>query len=916
MIGKCSNASEFVEAAILPKGNVRVAAFDGENADPANGRRLADGLRAFTPWSELAFALAGAEGYARVRASDEARTAPGAETLQELFGGEPTLILLDELGIYLREVASLPRDREQLAPFLTALFKAVTSSPGAAIVFTLALGKDGQSSDAYADENRAVATRLAEAESVAGRQASLLNPTADDETVHVLRRRLFDRIDDAAAGPVIDAYRMLWMKHRDALPSAACEPDYIDEFRAGFPFHPELLRVLTGKTATLGNFQRVRGMLRLLARTVAQLWTDRPADALAIHLHHMDPGNEAILNEIATKLGQQAFVPAIRNDIRSTGGAGALAQALDRQHYVGIAPHASYVARTAFWHSLAFNEPLKGASAEAVRLAILGPGLDLDFIEDARKRFTLESQYLDDRAGAPMRFLVEANLNQVLRAQERNIDAGEARSQLNDRIRDIFRGQVFDLVLFPQGPWDVPDEAGDGRPKLVVLSPDSLSIGGSIDAVPDIIRRLFDRKGAEGSGLRAMRNNLAFVIADEARIVDMRERIVRRLALRELKRPERLADLAQHQRDKVAELEAKSEQDVAIAIQQCFRHVLYPSRSSRIAEDVDLAHAAITVDSASANPGAGQQGVVRLLRDLSKLRISEDAPDAPAYIRARTPLNRGQITTQALREEFRRDPVLPMLVGDDVFRRGIRQGVEAGEFVYRFADLLFGPGDPPAEIKLDEQAFVFTMAYAREKLIWPRPAPTPPASGEPGGAGSRPPGASEPPATPIVPGGGPTPTPRPGTPPGAPPPSAFEAEGALPETLARLWELARGRRAGAIAQLEVRMFEATDIFRLLGALGAIAGATKRVRIEGTYATRDGSKTQITFEGTPQDGLPIKDFLEPQLRAAKERDLVASFSLTFAEGLTLAGDEPEKLSKRLAQYASGAAQVTASAIAKA
>ncbi len=42
--------------------------------------------------------LAGKEGYDRVRASDEARVAPGADTIQDLFRGDPTLIVLDELG--------------------------------------------------------------------------------------------------------------------------------------------------------------------------------------------------------------------------------------------------------------------------------------------------------------------------------------------------------------------------------------------------------------------------------------------------------------------------------------------------------------------------------------------------------------------------------------------------------------------------------------------------------------------------------------------------------------------------------------------------------------------------------------------------------------------------------------------------
>ena len=32
-----SNVSEFIDSALVPKKKVRVAAFDGENADPANG---------------------------------------------------------------------------------------------------------------------------------------------------------------------------------------------------------------------------------------------------------------------------------------------------------------------------------------------------------------------------------------------------------------------------------------------------------------------------------------------------------------------------------------------------------------------------------------------------------------------------------------------------------------------------------------------------------------------------------------------------------------------------------------------------------------------------------------------------------------------------------------------------------------
>ena len=75
---------EFVDPSLLPRSGVRIAAFDGENADPANGRRMEDGLLAYTPWGEIVCALAGRDGYERVRKSDESRIAAfDGETLRE-----------------------------------------------------------------------------------------------------------------------------------------------------------------------------------------------------------------------------------------------------------------------------------------------------------------------------------------------------------------------------------------------------------------------------------------------------------------------------------------------------------------------------------------------------------------------------------------------------------------------------------------------------------------------------------------------------------------------------------------------------------------------------------------------------------------------------------------------------------------
>jgi hypothetical protein len=912
-----ANVAEFVDPRFVPKTKIRIAAFDGENADPANGRSMGEGVLAHTPWGELAYSLAGKAGYDRVRKSDESHTAPGAETLAELFGGDPSLILLDELSVYLRKARRLHGTAagEQMSAFLTSLFKAVESNPRVSLVYTLAIGKEGKATDAYSAENLFIADKMAEAESISARKATLLNPTEDHETVQVLLRRLFGRIDAAKAASAIEAYRSLWLANKAVLPPDANHPETSEAFRASYPFHPEVLDTLTTKTATLQNFQRVRGMLRLLARTIAQLWQTRPAGTTAIHLHHVDLGFEPIRQEIFTELGRTEFIPAVNHDIAG-GAKKPLAVELDEKHYAGLAPYTTYTARTVFIHSLAFNDQLKGLSAERLRFSTLGPAYDLSFIDAAWKRFRDESSYLDDRPGVPLRFLAEANLTQVIRREEANVDSTQARAELNDRIKAIFggtTGSVFEMVPFPAAPGEVDDDLGNGRPRLAVMAYDGLSVGATVDAIPELITRIFERKGSDGAGLRSLRNHLVFVVADEARTDDMRKKMVRRLALAELIKPGRIDELADHQQRKVRELEGKSELELATVIQQCYRHVFYPSRQRLPGSPVDMAHAAVDIHTASEKPGSGQQQIVRTLRESAnqKLRLSEDPPESPGYIRDRTPLKKGQISTAILRDEFRKDPALSIHASDSVLIRAITQGIQQGDYVYRRGELLCGPGDPMASIIVDEQSFVFTMQFAKEKNIWPRPAPpqpTPSTGGETGGT-VYPPGTGG--GLTGHDGGPPSPTPPP-----APPPGAITAEGVLKAALTELWEKARKAKFAQVQVLSVRLFDATDAFRMLSSVNAEKGCTKQVTLTGGYVTTEGGEMQLEFKGTPGDALPVKDFLVPQLNAARERDVQATFILTFNPGLPLAGDAAEKLTERLARFASGAAYVSATAEATA
>ncbi len=901
------NIPEFIDPALVPKGPVRIGIFDGENADPTNGRNMGDGVRAHTPWGELAYSLGGREGFERVRPSDEQSAAPGAETLRELFGEEPTLILLDEPAVYLRKVRGLPDGgRDQFVAFLTALIKAVESTPNVALVFSLAVGKEGRANDAYANENEFLASRMAEIESVAARKATLLNPTEDDETSLVLRRRLFKQIDEAAAAEVVAEYQALWRKQAGTLPSHVVEAETTERFLQSYPLHPELLDTLTHKTATLATFHRVRGMLRLLVRTVGQLWEDKPSDATAIHLHHMDPGNPAIYQEIVTRLQQPELVPAIRKDVAGEGGTLALSQQIDRQQYAGLAPYATYTARTILMHTLAFNSELRGVHADELRYAVMGPILEASFIDDARTRFRDQSAYLDDRPNAPLRFLAEANLTQLVRSEQGHVDREETRAALSDEIRRIFGGTVFDLVPFPAGEYDVPDDVGNGQPRLVLISHEAETIQPGSDGVPDRVERIYQRKGSSGM-LRMLLNNLVFLVADAPRVDNMLERMARRLALQQLTRPERLRELPEHQQTKLREWQQKSLSEVAIAIQQCFRHLFYPARNRAAGASVDLAHSVIELGTASDRPGAGQQQVLTALKDLNKLRSQEDPPESPAYVRDRTPLKKGQISTADLRNEFRKDPALSILLGDDAFVKLVRTGVERGDYIYRRGELLYGQGDPGTQIVTDEQSFVLTRTYAEQAGLWPRKptqsdsTPTPPT------------GSTLPPGTPTT-----SPTSVEGPAGGSKltvdePGRALRAEGPLREALGIIFERARNAGHTSLRQLTIQCFEAGDLFRLLPAANGVANAGKMVLLEVELEMAEEGVLTLTFNGPLTEAQLVREFLQPQLATARDRNArMLALTLNFSEGLMLADQEPEKLTEQLTRVGNAAVFVTAEA----
>src|SRR5262249_14811768 len=219
-------------------------------------------------------------------------------------------------------------------------------------------------------------------------------------------------------------------------------------------------------------------------------------------------------------------------------------------------------------------------------------------------------------------------------------------------------------------------------------------------------------------------NNLIFVVADERLRENMKDRVRTRLALAELRKPDRIRLLAEHQQMKINEEFHRAQLDIAQAIVACYRHLFYPSHLPMPGTSEPIAHAAIEAHNVSDTPGNGQVHLVRVLRENKKVLDQGDRPDAPAYVRDQTPLKtKGEISTQALRNEFRRAQKLSILLSDGPLVQCIRDGIEAEVFIYREGNQVWGKGDPAPAIQVSENAFLHTLADAKKRHLWPRCAP-------------------------------------------------------------------------------------------------------------------------------------------------------------------------------------------------
>ncbi|HMS73515.1 MAG TPA: DUF499 domain-containing protein, partial [Baekduia sp.] len=371
-----------------PEG--RRAVLVGQMINPGAPSEKTDGTKVNTLWGELAWQLGGAEGYAVVRQADEARVNPGDGLIELLERYAPCLILIDEWVAYARQLYG--RDDLSGGSFDTQMTFAQALSDAAKGVKNAMLVVSIPASDIEVggEAGKEAFTRLS---NVIFRQEASWKPASPEEGFEIVRRRLFDEVPAELArerDAVVGAFADLYQKHSAEFPMDVREGSYRRRLESAYPIHPELFDKLFLEWSTLEKFQRTRGVLRLMAAVIHELW-ERGDSALMIMPASIPIDAGPVAAEL-TRYLEDGWTPVIAADV---DGENALPLQLDRENpNFGRFSAARRVARTIYVGSApTLGQTNKGIDDRTIKLGCVQPGEAPATFGDALRRLANRATY-------------------------------------------------------------------------------------------------------------------------------------------------------------------------------------------------------------------------------------------------------------------------------------------------------------------------------------------------------------------------------------------------------------------------------------------------------------------------------------------------------------------------------------------
>lgn len=643
-----------------------------------------------TPWGEIAHQLG---EYFTIEESDKKRIAPGKEALRKILEKkQPILILIDELSQYAVKAAG-ERVGEgtlkgQLLVFLQELTETVASLKKCVLVITLPSSMREQYDEAAEEV-------LLQLQKVSGRIEKVLTPVEGVEIYEIIRKRLFDNLGkERDHGIAAQKFFELYQSIGEDIPAFARETRYRETIKKSYPFHPEIIDILFERWGTIQSFQRTRGVLRLLALIVADLYKKQDPSLLILP-SKIDLGESPIRNEFVKHIGN-ACEGVIASDI---AGPNSKAKRIDNEmgtEYQRFRVAVS-LANSIFFYSFSGAEENRGVGLSRIRLAFLQNSIPPAIVGDAIKRLEEELWYLYSE-NSLYYFGNQPNLNRIIIDCEEAIKDEDAEKEIKQAIEKI-SGKEFVVFLWPQTNADIPD---DKRLKLVLLSP-RFSFGAN--ETRKFVNEILAKKGASGE-FRTYKNTIVFAIISENEYKSIRKLVVRLLSLRSINDDKRIMrTLSDENRLLLSEKLKEAESSVPFKLFSAYRHIAKGGEEAVQFYNLGIATVGEVLDISKRVKNYLKE------QDLLLTQVS------PTYVIEQTFAEDEESKTFGeVKESFYKFTSLPTVVDEDVIKDSIYKGTANGTLGVKIADEVIFKEDIFGK-ELTDDALIVTKELAQRESV-------------------------------------------------------------------------------------------------------------------------------------------------------------------------------------------------------
>ncbi len=562
-----ANILKAAAVAKLPKTEIAVVVGTALNPSKPWKSKKTGEIPIQTLWGEIAAQLGGVPGYERVRTADESGVAPGSYELTELFDAVgPCVVLIDELVAYARNIFGVSGlsagSFGANMTFIHSLTEAARNSKASLVVAAIPESKI----EIGGSEGKAA---LEQIENTFARLEAVWKPVGPTEGFEIVRRRLFGTIrDEAARDFTCGDFFQMYREGNGDFPQECREGTYLERLRGAYPIHPEIFDRLYEDWSTMETFQRTRGVLRLMAAVIHELWVRDDRSLLIL------PGNipidaPRVKNEL-TRYLPEGWDAVIDKDI---DGDQSEPRKIDESNQrFGTLLAARKMARAIFLGSAPSvrAQRVRGIEDIRARLGVVQPGESVAVFNDALGKMQDRLTYL---YAGNRRYWFDTVPNLIRTVDDRagRWDPAEVEVEIVRRLCLVQGRADFKGVHICSGSADIPDEQ---EARLVVLPPGKGHRAGRTDS-PAMIeaKEILEKRGTVP---RQYRNMLIFVPPDKDSMETLEYETRRYLAWKSVIADAKALNLDEHQKDQATESVSRSDRTVNVRLQEAYGWLLAP----------------------------------------------------------------------------------------------------------------------------------------------------------------------------------------------------------------------------------------------------------------------------------------------------------------------------------------------------